>query len=62
MMDDLRDQVNRNKEIRQFIRRKIGEELKRILLNELKARITQLHKVPGGTASRLVREDRDRHA
>lgn len=60
-MEELRGQVNWNEEIRQFIRRKIGEERKRILLNELEARIMQLPKAPSGTASRMVREDRDRH-
>jgi hypothetical protein len=60
-MEHLRDRVNWNEEIRQFIRRKIEEERKRVLLKQLEARITQLPKAPRGTASRLVREDRDRH-
>ena len=60
-MEHLRDRVNWNEEIRQFIGRKIEEERKRDLLQKLEARITQLPKAPRGTASRLVREDRDRH-
>jgi hypothetical protein len=60
-MENLRDRVNWNEEIREFIRRKIEEERKRALLQELEARLMQLPRAPRGTASRLVREDRDRH-
>ncbi|HIH27032.1 MAG TPA: hypothetical protein HA256_03445, partial [Methanoregulaceae archaeon] len=53
-MENLRDRVNWNEEIREFIRRKIEEERKRALLQELEARLMQLPRAPRGTASRLV--------
>lgn len=60
-MELLRDRVNWNEEIREFIRNKIEEEEKRALIGELRGRISELPRAPRGTAARMVREDRDGH-
>lgn len=60
-MERLRDHVDWSEEIRRFIERKIEDERKRARLRELETHIVQLPHVPRGTASRLVRGDRDSH-
>jgi hypothetical protein len=60
-MEQLQDRVNWSEEIRQFIGKKIKEERKRALIWELEMQIAQISKAPRGTASRMIREDRDSH-
>ena len=60
-MDRLKDRVDWSDEIRRFIEKKIEDERKRALLRDLETQIAQLPKAPRGTASRLVRGDRDSH-
>ena len=60
-MDRLKDRLDWSDEIRRFIEKKIEDERKRALLRDLETQIAQLPKAPRGTASQLVRGDRDRH-
>lgn len=60
-MERLRDRVNWSEEIRRFIEKKIDDERKRALLEEVDTHIRELPEAPWGTASRLVRGDRDSH-
>jgi hypothetical protein len=60
-MEHLRDCVDWSEEIRRFIEKRIEAERKRARLRELETHIAQLPPAPRGTASRLVRGDRDRH-
>ncbi|KYH38152.1 MAG: hypothetical protein AYL29_001040 [Candidatus Bathyarchaeota archaeon B24] len=58
-MDRLRGEVNWSEEIRSFIKKRISEHKRRKALQELIAYIQTLPSAPGGTADKLVREDRD---
>lgn len=60
-MDRLRGRVDWSDEIRRFIEKKIEDEQKRAALRDLETLIAKLPGAPRGTASRLVRGDRDSH-
>jgi len=60
-MDELRGEINWSREIREFIIMRIEEVRRRRVLNEVIKYIESLPEAPRGTASRLVREDRDSH-
>lgn len=60
-IDHFKSTVDWNQELRQFIGKKITEQEKIELLKELDALIEDLPPAPGGTALRMVREDRDSH-
>ena len=60
-MDRLKDRVDWSDEIRRFIEKKIEDERKRAVLRNLETQIAQLPRAAPGTASRLVRGDRDSH-
>jgi len=60
-MDELRGEINWSREIREFIIMRIEEVRRRRVLNEVIEYIESLPEAPRGTASRLVREDRDSH-
>lgn len=60
-MDRLKERVDWSNEIRRFIEKKIEDEQKRAVLRDLETQIAKLPGAPRGTASRLVRGDRDSH-
>lgn len=60
-IDHFKGKVDWNSEMRQFIVNKIEEERKIELLDDLNSLIEKLPAATTGTASRLVREDRDSH-
>ena len=59
--DLFKSRIDWNNELREFIGKKIDEERKKDLLNQLESMISELPKSPQGTAAKLVREDRDSH-
>ena len=60
-MDRLKSEVNWSEEIREFIKEKIREYRKKMVLEEVVAYIQNLPEAPRGTAEKLVREGRDSH-
>lgn len=60
-IDHFKGKVDWNHELRQFIEKKIDEERKIELLEELNVLIEELPVSSTGTAARFVREDRDSH-
>jgi hypothetical protein len=53
--------VDWNCELRQFIEKKVEEERKKELLEELESLIADLPTASDGTVKQMVREDRDSH-
>ncbi|WP_367884233.1 hypothetical protein [Thermococcus sp. JCM 11816] len=61
-MDELKGEINWSEEIREFIKKKIKEYRKKKALQEVVSYIQTLPEAPkGGTAQKLVRDDRDSH-
>ncbi len=59
--DLFKGKIDWNNELREFIEKKIDEERKKDLLDQLESMISELPVAPQGTAVKLVREDRDSH-
>lgn len=59
--DLYKGKIDWSNELREFIERKIDEERKKDLLDQLESVISELPVAPQGTAANLVREDRDDH-
>lgn len=59
--DLFKGKIDWNNELRDFIEKKIDEERKKDLLDQLESMISELPVAPQGTAAKLVREDRDSH-
>lgn len=59
--DLFKGKIDWNNELREFIEKKIDEERKKDLLDQLESMISELPVAPQGTAAKLVREDRDSH-
>ena len=59
--DLFKSRIDWNNELREFIEKKIDEERKKDLLDQLESMISELPVAPQGTAAKLVREDRDSH-
>lgn len=59
--DLFKGKIDWNNELREFIEKKIDEERKKDLLEQLESMISELPVAPQGTAAKLVREDRDSH-
>lgn len=59
--DLFKGKIDWNNELRDFIEKKIDEERKKDLLDQLESMISELPTAPQGTAAKLVREDRDSH-
>lgn len=59
--DLFKGKIDWNNELREFIEKKIDEERKKDLLDQLESIISELPVAPQGTAAKLVREDRDSH-
>ena len=60
-MDRLRDRICWNDEIRDFVKARVEEQIRQEAITLLVSYVETLPGVPKGTASRLVREDRDSH-
>lgn len=60
-MEALKDRVKWSKEIKKFIEKKVKELWREKVLEEIDKVIEQLPEVPKGTATKYVREDRDRN-
>lgn len=60
-MDYWKGKVDWNKEMREFIKKRIEEERKIKLIHDLELLVDNLQTVPAGTAAKLLREDRDSH-
>ena len=60
-MEKRKERINWSEEIRQFISSKIEEDRRRENLNKAEKLLQSSHRLPKGTATRLVREDRDSH-
>ncbi len=61
LMDSVRDMVNWNEEIRRFIEERGRRAYRLKVLDEVEKLIEELPEMSSGTASKLVREDRDSH-
>lgn len=59
--DLFKGKIDWNNELREFIEKKIDEERKKDLLDQLESMISELPVAPQGTAAKLVRQDRDSH-
>lgn len=59
--DLFKGKIDWNNELREFIEKKIDEERKKDLLDQLESIISELPVAPQGAAVKLVREDRDSH-
>ena len=59
--DLFKGKIDWNNELREFIEKKIDEERKKDLLDQLESMISELPVAPQGIAAKLVREDRDSH-
>ena len=60
-MERMKTEINWNEEIKRFLRNKIEEKKKKELLDNLITKREKCRELPGGTAARMVREDRDSH-
>jgi hypothetical protein len=60
-MDRFRDRICWNDEIRDFVKARVEEQIRQEAITLLVSYVETLPGVPKGTASRLVREDRDSH-
>ena len=60
-MERMKTEINWNEEIKRFLRNKIEEKKKKELLDNLITKRQKSRELPGGTAAKMVREDRDSH-
>jgi len=60
-MKKLRRSINWNKEIRDFIKKRIDDKKKDDVLASVTQRLKKIPVIPSGSAAQLVRADRDRH-
>lgn len=60
-IDHFKRKIDWNGELRHFIEKKVDDERKNELLEELESLIADLPGAYEGTARQLVREDRDSH-
>ena len=60
-MKKLRRFINWNQEIRDFIKKRIGDKKKDDVLASVTERLKKIPALPSGSAAQLVRADRDRH-
>ena len=60
-MKKLRRFINWNQEIRDFIKKRIDDKKKDDILTSVTERLKKIPVLPSGSASQLVRADRDRH-
>lgn len=60
-MKKYKDQVEWSKELREYVKRKIGEIESKNRLEEVHQILEKTSSVPEGTARKTVREDRDSH-
>ncbi len=58
-MDALKDAVNWSEEIRKFLEKRVEELHRRKILEEIRRILEEIPETPKGTAAKYVREDRD---
>jgi hypothetical protein len=60
-MDELRDVVNWNDEIKRFLEARVDELYRRKTIEEVRRVVELLPEMPRGSVTKYVREDRDSH-
>jgi hypothetical protein len=60
-MDELRDVVNWNDEIKRFLEARVDELYRRKIIEEVRRVVELLPEMPRGSVTKYVREDRDSH-
>lgn len=60
-MEMLKTEINWNEEIKAFLKKRIENRKKTVVLEEVIRMIESLPETPKGTAAQMVREDRDSH-
>jgi hypothetical protein len=60
-MDELRDVVDWNDEIKRFLEARVDELYRRKIIEEVRRLVELLPEMPRGSVTKYVREDRDSH-
>jgi hypothetical protein len=60
-MDELRDVVDWNDEIKRFLEARVDELYRRKIIEEVRRVVELLPEMPRGSVTKYVREDRDSH-
>jgi hypothetical protein len=60
-MDELRDVVDWNDEIKRFLEARVDELYRRKIIEEVRRVVELLPEMPRGSVTKYVREDRDGH-
>jgi hypothetical protein len=60
-MDELRDVVDWNYEIKRFLEARVDELYRRKIIEEVRRVVELLPEMPRGSVTKYVREDRDSH-
>jgi hypothetical protein len=60
-MDELRDVVDWNDEIKRFLEARVDELYRRKIVEEVRRVVELLPEMPRGSVTKYVREDRDSH-
>ena len=60
-MDELRDVVDWNDEIKRFLEARVDELHRRKIIEEVRRVVELLPEMPRGSVTKYVREDRDSH-
>jgi hypothetical protein len=60
-MDELRDVVNWNDEIKRYLEARVDELYRRKIIEEVRRVVELLPEMPRGSVTKYVREDRDSH-
>jgi hypothetical protein len=60
-MDELRDVVDWNNEIKRFLEARVDELYRRKIIEEVRRVVELLPEMPRGSVTKYVREDRDSH-
>jgi hypothetical protein len=60
-MDELRDMVDWNDEIKRFLEARVDELYRRKIIEEVRRVVELLPEMPRGSVTKYVREDRDSH-
>jgi hypothetical protein len=60
-MDELRDVVDWNDEIKRFLEARVDELYRRKIIEEIRRVVELLPEMPRGSVTKYVREDRDSH-
>jgi hypothetical protein len=60
-MDELRDVVDWNDEIKRFLEARVDELYRRKIIEEVRRVVELLPEMPRGSVMKYVREDRDSH-